>query len=46
VVAGLEPSAGEARRWARIAARVDPDPAWTGPTAARYARFRELTDTA
>ena len=46
VVAGLERSSGEARRWARIAARVDPDPAWTGPTAARYARFRELTDTA
>jgi xylulokinase len=46
VIAGLEPSAGEARRWARIAARVDPDPAWTGPTAARYARFRELTGTA
>jgi xylulokinase len=46
VVAGLEPSSGEARRWARTATRVDPDPAWTGPTAARYTRFRELTDRA
>jgi xylulokinase len=45
VVAGLEASAGDARRWARTASRVDPDPAWTGPTAARYRRFRELTGT-
>jgi xylulokinase len=43
VIAGLEAAAGDARRWARTASRVDPDPAWTGPTAARYARFRELT---
>jgi xylulokinase len=44
VVAGLEPSAGEARRWARVAARVDPDPAWVGPVAERYRRFRAITD--
>ena len=46
VIAGLETSAGDARRWARTAARVEPDPAWTGPTADRYARFRQLTATA
>ncbi len=40
VTAGLEDSAGDAGRWARTSHRVDPDPAWQGPTAARYRRFR------
>lgn len=40
VTAGLEADASGASRWARTARRVDPDPAWSGPVAARYAAFR------
>jgi len=45
VVAGLESSAGEARRWARTSRRVEPDPAWVGPAAHRYLRFRALAQS-
>ncbi len=45
VIAGLEASAGDARRWAGTAARVEPDPAWADAAADRYARFRQVTDT-
>jgi len=44
VVAGLEPSAADARRWARVARTVEPDPRWVGATAERYARFVALTE--
>ncbi len=43
VVAGMEASGTDARRWARIGHRVDPDPAWVGPAAERYDRFRQET---
>jgi xylulokinase len=43
VVAGLETSGNDARRWARTSHRVDPDPAWVGCVADRYARFRSET---
>jgi xylulokinase len=42
--AGLESSLDGARRWARTARRVEPDAAWVGPMAERYARWRELAD--
>jgi xylulokinase len=42
LAAGLETDATAARRWARTDRRVEPDPAWTGPCAGRYRRFREL----
>jgi xylulokinase len=42
VVAGLETSATNARSWARSGRRVEPDPAWVGPAAHRYQRFRTL----
>lgn len=45
VVAGLEADANDARCWARTSHRVEPDPAWAGPVADRYDRFRELTAT-
>ena len=41
--AGLESSMTDARRWARTARRVEPDPVWQAATAARYERFRQLT---
>ena len=41
---GLETAMADARRWARIGRRVEPDPKWVEPTAERYARFRELAD--
>ena len=44
VVAGLEEGTGSASRWARIGRRIEPDPAWVGPVAERYQRFRTLTD--
>ncbi len=43
VAAGLETSGNDARRWARTSHRVEPDPAWVGPVADRYARFRRET---
>jgi xylulokinase len=42
MAAGHETSIGDAARWARTDRRVEPDPAWAGPTADRYSRFREL----
>ena len=42
VVAGLEANANDARRWARTDHRVEPDPAWIGPVAERYERFRTI----
>ena len=43
VTAGLEASAADAGRWARVGHRVEPDPRWVAATAERYTRFRELT---
>lgn len=45
-VAGLEPSSTAARRWARTARVVEPDPAWVAAADERYQRFRELTEAA
>ncbi|HEV3351361.1 MAG TPA: FGGY-family carbohydrate kinase [Acidimicrobiales bacterium] len=42
VAAGLEPDMAAGARWASTSHTVDPDPAWAGPVAARYRRFREL----
>ena len=44
MAAGLEPGAmmTDARRWAHAGRTVDPDPAWSGATAARYRRFLEV----
>lgn len=42
IAAGLETSPADAARWASTERVVDPDPAWTGPTQDRYARFLEL----
>ncbi|MGH3676747.1 MAG: xylulokinase [Mycobacterium sp.] len=38
---GLESSIGDAARWSSIERIVEPDPAWKGPIADRYARFLE-----
>jgi xylulokinase len=43
VAAGLETSAGEARRWARTAATLEPDLRWRDAMEPRYQRFRALT---
>lgn len=43
MAAGLESSMADAARWARTGRQVEPDPAWVGPVAQRYARFRELS---
>lgn len=45
-VAGLETTMTDAARWARTARTVEPDPAWSEAAAARYERFRALTDEA
>jgi xylulokinase len=42
VAAGLEDEMAHGARWARRSHTVDPDPDWSEPVAARYARFREL----
>jgi xylulokinase len=44
IAAGLEePTAmTEGRRWAKTGRRVEPDPAWVGPTAERYEQWLEL----
>ena len=41
IAAGLEEPMAmtEARRWASIGRRIDPDPSWVEPTAERYERF-------
>ena len=38
--AGLETSSTDAARWARTDRTIDPDPAWVGPVAERYQRYR------
>jgi xylulokinase len=43
VTAGLEDSAADARRWARVGHRVEPDPEGADHADRRYLRFRELT---
>jgi xylulokinase len=40
MAAGLERSLDDARRWARVGYRVDPDPAWQEAADKRYQRFR------
>jgi xylulokinase len=42
VAAGLETSPNDAARWARTAAIVEPDAAWSAATTERYARFRDV----
>jgi xylulokinase len=42
VAAGLETSIADASRWAKRDHTVEPDPAWVGPVADRYARFLEV----
>ena len=42
--AGLESSMTDARRWAKVARTVEPDPAAVDRCIERYARFRALTD--
>jgi len=44
--AGLERSMTDARKWARTARRVEPDPTWQVATEARYERFRHLSHDA
>jgi xylulokinase len=44
VTAGLESAMTDGARWARTSHRVEPDPAWAGAVAERYARYRELAD--
>jgi len=45
IAAGLETSTADAARWAATECVVEPNPAWTGPTQDRYARFLELGET-
>jgi xylulokinase len=40
MAAGAETSMADAQRWARTGRRVEPDPAWVGPVADRYATYR------
>ncbi len=42
MAAGLETAMPDAARWARTSHVVDPDPAWAGAVADRYARFCDL----
>lgn len=44
MAAGLETDMIDARRWARIGRRVEPDPSWAQAVKARYTRFLELAD--
>ena len=44
MAAGLESDMTDARRWARVGRRVEPDPAWASAVKQRYARFLELAD--
>ena len=46
IVAGLGDQPTDATRWARVGSTVDPDPAWVGAVAERYARFRDLSAAA
>ena len=45
MAAGLETSIVDARRWAKVARTVEPDPAYAPYIDERYARFRALTAT-
>jgi xylulokinase len=42
IAAGLETSIADASRWAKRDHTVEPDAAWVGPVADRYARFLEV----
>jgi xylulokinase len=44
MAAGLETQMADAARWARTSHRVEPDPAWVGPTDERYRRFLERAE--
>ena len=44
MAAGLETDMTDARRWARVGRRVEPDPTWTDAVKDRYGRFLELAD--
>jgi xylulokinase len=46
MAAGLETDMRDARRWARTARRVEPDPRWMVAVKERYERFRELANGA
>jgi xylulokinase len=45
MAAGLETSLDEARRWARVGYRVEPDAAWQEAADKRYTRFRAAGPT-
>jgi xylulokinase len=42
LAAGLETTLSDSVRWASVGRRIEPDPAWLAPTAARYERFCQL----
>jgi xylulokinase len=42
MAAGLESSLDDSARWAATGRCIEPDPAWTGATEARYRRFCQL----
>jgi xylulokinase len=42
LAAGLEESLDDARRWARVGYRVEPDAVWQEAADKRYVRFRAL----
>jgi xylulokinase len=44
MAAGLETSMADATRWARTSHRVEPDPAWVGPSDERYRRFLDMAE--
>ena len=44
MAAGLETDMTDARRWARVGRRVEPDPAWSHAVKERYVRFLELSE--
>lgn len=43
MAAGLSTTVDGARAWARVGARLQPDPAWQAATERRYRRFGELS---
>jgi len=45
MAAGLETDMTDARRWARVGRRVEPDPTWAYAVKQRYVRFLELADS-
>jgi xylulokinase len=44
MAAGLETDMADARRWARVGRRVEPDPRWTDAVKSRFGRFLELAN--